>query len=180
MACAHTYSCECQCVAMFFLVIVFGASLTIRLRNRTKPVTVPERPVEHPASHRSILPRKGAQPRVTVGVGSDRGKYLWTEGYRTHRTPAVANWRVYTNDGTHMYPAWIDLRDHPGTSMYSFGLVIMISSWKFLGGESRMVTVCRKLAPGWPDIGPTYPLTGVLFQPQTAKKKPNIPQVGPK
>ena len=70
MACADTYSCACQCVAVFFLVLIFGASLT-------KPV--PERPVEHPASHRSILPHcKGAQPRVTVGVGdgSDMGKYL--------------------------------------------------------------------------------------------------------
>ena len=34
---------------MFFLVLIFGGSLTIvRLRNRTKPV--PERPVEHPAT----------------------------------------------------------------------------------------------------------------------------------
>ena len=119
IACADT-SCECQCVAMFFLVLIFDGSLTIvRLRNRTKPV--PERPVEHPASHRSILPhRKGAQPRVTVGVGdgSERGKYLWTEGYRTHRTPAVANWRVYTNDGTQHELTWEII---PGTSMYSFG-----------------------------------------------------------
>ena len=35
-----------------------------------------------------------------------------------------------------------------------------------------MVTVCRKLASGWPDIGPTYPLTGVYFNHRRQKISP--------
>ena len=50
---------------------------------------------------------------------------------------------------------------------YHYNIPLEVFRWRV-----KDVTVCRKLAPGWIDIGPTYPLTGVYFNHRQQKINP--------
>ena len=164
MACADTYCCECQCVAVFFLVLIFGGSLTIRLRNRTKPV--PERPVEHPATGASCPTAKarshGSQSEFWENIYELRAiepiePLQWQIGGYTPTTVPSMNWLERSSQVLLCMPF--------GACHYNIPLEVF--RWRI-----KDVTVCRKLAPGWPGIGPTYPLTGVYFNHRQQKISP--------